>query len=351
MSEPFRVGITRDFLKPSGEAIWPGLATSLRDRFPGIEVECLAERKPVISPDQLRDLDAIVSFAARYDRESFAEADRLVLLARFGVGYDSVDVAACTDADVLLTITRGMARRPVAEATLTLMLALGHQLLAKDRITRAGHWHARGDYNGVELRDRVVGAVGLGPVGQELFRLLQPFGLRRALATDPYVDPAAAARLGVELVSLPELLRESDFVTVHCALTPETRGLIGAAELALMKPTAFLVNTARGPIIDQSALTEVLVAHRIRGAGLDVFTEEPVDPNEPLLRLDNVIVTPHAITWTEELLRDYSLSCVEAVGAVLAGQLPEHVVNREAADRPGVRAKLARAAARYGAAG
>src|SRR5262249_45039570 len=150
----------------------------------------------------LADLDAVIAFAARFPVESFARAGRLVLLARFGVGYDAVDLEACTRAGVLLTLTRGQARRPVAEAALALMLAIGHHLVVKDGLTRAGRWHHRGAHLGVELRDRVVGAVGFGEIGQELFRLLQPFGLRRALAADPYVDPEAARRLGVEIVPL-----------------------------------------------------------------------------------------------------------------------------------------------------
>src|SRR5262249_7815447 len=151
-------------------------------------------RTPIVTPQQLEPLDVIVSFGVRYTRESFVGAGRLVLLARFGVGYDSVDVDACTAADVMLTLTRGMAHGPMAEAALTLMLALGHQLLAKDRMTREGRWHDRGYHHGIELRDRVIGIVGLGDIGRELARLLEPFGARRLLAFDPYADPEAARR-------------------------------------------------------------------------------------------------------------------------------------------------------------
>lgn len=339
----FRIGITRDFLDLGDRPIWPGLDQTLRGRLPGVEVVYLAEKVPVMRPDLLADVDAVISFSVRYTPDSFAGADRLLLLARYGVGYDSVDVQACTDADVLLTITRGAPRRPVAEGALTLMLAIGHQVVAKDRLTRAGRWHDRSEYNGVELRDRVVGAVGLGDIGQELFRLLQSFRLRRALAYDPYADPQAARALGVELVSLDDLLREADFISIHCPLTDETRGLIGQRELALMRPGAFLVNTARGGIVDQAALTAALRELRIRGAALDVFAEEPISPDDPLLQLDNVIVTPHAIAWTEELFRDYTDSCAQAIEAVLAGRAPDHVVNVAALDRPGVRRKLAAA--------
>src|SRR5262249_34190924 len=163
--------------------------------------------------------------------------------------------------------------------------------------------------------------IGFGDIARELFRLLQPFDLRRAIATDPYADPESARRLGVELVPLEALLREVDILSIHCALTDETRGLLGARELALMKPSALIVTPARGPVIDQRALYEALAARRLRGAALDVFDEEPVSPEQPLLQLDNVLVSPHAVAWTEELFRDYSASVVGAVAAVMDGRI------------------------------
>lgn len=340
MNHPFRVGLTRDFLNEDERPIDAGLPGRLLSRCPGIEVVYLPERQTVIAAEHLRGLDALICFASRCTRETFEGADRLVLLARFGVGFDTVDLDACTEADVILTLTRGQARRPVAEAALTMMLAISHRVLIKDRLARESGWHARGQYQGIELRDRVVGVVGFGEIGQELFRLLKPFGLRRALATDPYPNREAAAALGVELVGLDEVLRESDFVSIHCPLAPETKGLIGARELGLMRPTAYLINTARGAVIDQRALTETLVQRRIAGAALDVFEQEPVPPDEPLLRLDNVLLSPHATAWTDELFRDYTNSCAESIAAVIRGEAPEHVVNREVLTRPGLRAKL-----------
>src|SRR5262245_62720892 len=160
---------------------------------------------------------------------------------------------------------------------------------------------------GMGLTGRTLGVFGLGNIGREVFALAAPFGMRH-LAHDPYADPAGAAAAGAELVGLEALLRESDFVCLCCALTPATRHLIDARRLALMKPTAYLVNVARGPVVDQAALTEALRQGRLQGAGLDVFEREPIDPADPLLRLDNVILAPHALCWTDECFRGNGVS-------------------------------------------
>jgi phosphoglycerate dehydrogenase-like enzyme len=174
----------------------------------------------------------------------------------------------------------------------------------------------------------------------------------RHLAYDPYLTPGGAAAAGAELVDLPTLLREADFVSVNCALTPETRHLLDAERLALLKPTAYLINTARGPVVDQAALADALRAGQLAGAALDVFEEEPADPAEPIFHLDNVIVAPHALAITDEWMRIGGRSMCEGIIAVAAGRLPEHIINRAAVDSPRLRAKLRRYAARAaGAAG
>jgi phosphoglycerate dehydrogenase-like enzyme len=168
----------------------------------------------------------------------------------------------------------------------------------------------------------------------------------RFLAFDPYLTPEQAAAAGAELVDLDALLRRSDYVSVNCALTPETRHLLDAERLALMKPTAYLINTARGPIVDQRALYEALSDGRLAGAGLDVFEQDPVDPGDPILALDSVIVAPHAICWTDECFLGIGRSACESILDVAAGRVPRHVVNREVLDRPTLRAKLRRYAER-----
>jgi D-3-phosphoglycerate dehydrogenase len=262
-------------------------------------------------------------------------ADRLLLVARFGVGSDSVDVEACTKHGVALTITPDGVRRPVAVAAMTFVLALSHKLLIKDRLTRAGRWGEKLDHMGIGLTGRTLGVIGLGNIGRELCRLAGPFGLR-CVASDPFLKSA-----DVELLSLDELLRQSDFVCVCCALTTETRHLINAQRLALMKPTAYLINVARGPIVDQKALTKSLREGQIQGAGLDVFEQEPINPDDPLLRMENVIVAPHALCWTDECFRGIGNSACQSIIDVSAGRVPQHVVNREVLQSPLFQQKLA----------
>jgi phosphoglycerate dehydrogenase-like enzyme len=337
----FRVGLTRDFLTPEGRLGWGDISLDLLDAAPGVEWEFLCESTIELRPDQVRDYDALIVLTARVTAATLEGADRLALVARFGVGYDSVDVDACTRNGVLLSITPDSVRRPMALSVLTMLLALSHRLVQKDRLTRQGGWSRKLDYMGHGLTGKTVGIIGLGNIGQEAVKLLAPLEVR-FLAHDPYLDPARAASLGVDLVSLEKLLRTADIVVILCRLTPETHHLLNAERLALMKPTAFLINIARGPIVDQAALTAALSEGRIAGAGLDVFEREPVDPKDPILALDNVIVTPHALCWTDELARRQGASACQAVLAVAAGQVPQFVVNRDAITTPAVQAKLDR---------
>jgi phosphoglycerate dehydrogenase-like enzyme len=258
---------------------------------------------------------------------------RLRLIARFGVGYDSIDVPACTRNNVLLTITPDGVKRPVAVSAMALLLALSHKLLIKDRLTREGRWNDKLNHMGVGLTGRTLGLIGLGNIGREVFRLVAPLEMKH-VAFDPYTSVDVAQGLGAELLSLDDLLRQADFVVVTCALTPETHHLLNAERLALLKSSSFLINVARGPIIDQAALTKVLLERRIAGAGLDVFEKEPIDADDPLLALDNVIVSPHGICWTDEIFRGNGRSACRSILDVAAGRVPAYVVNRDVIDRP-----------------
>jgi D-3-phosphoglycerate dehydrogenase len=220
----------------------------------------------------------------------------------------------------------------VATSALTFMLMLAQRVMIKDRITRDGRWQERMNHFGTGLSGRVLGSVGVGNIGSELFRLAAPFGMKH-MAHDPYVTQESVAPLGVKLVDLDTLMRESDFLCVNCPLNEETRKLIGPKQFALMKPTAFFINTARGPIVDEKALTEVLKNRRIAGAGLDVFEQEPVSPDNPLLKLDNVIVTPHHICLTDECINTIAASVFNACRDVAAGRVPKNVVNQEVLGR------------------
>jgi phosphoglycerate dehydrogenase-like enzyme len=250
-----------------------------------------------------------------------------------------VDVAAMTKAGVLVANTPNAVPRPVATIALTFILALAHRLLAKDRITREGRWPERLEHMGTGLTGRTLGVIGAGRIGKELLRLARVFDLK-LLAADPYAETLELSYIGARHVPLHELMPESDFVVVACLLNEETRGLVGARELALMKPSAFLINVARGPVVDEKALYEALAARRIAGAGLDVFDQEPTPADNPILKLDNVIVAPHALAWTDELFGNIARTAIAAVLAVHNGRRPQFLVDPAALAHPRAKAWL-----------
>jgi phosphoglycerate dehydrogenase-like enzyme len=345
--EPFRVGLTRDFLTPSGELAMGDIGLRKLQSTPGVSVEFFTDHLPEVTPAQITDFDAVISLAPRYTQQTFAGASsRLACLARFGVGYDMVDIRALTEHDVMLTITPDGVRRPMATAVITLLLALAHEVFAKDRLVREGRWQERTNIRTTGLTGRTFGSIGLGNIAREVFRVLEPFEMIH-LATDPFVKSEDVAGLRVKLVDLETLMRQSDFVSVHCPLNAQTRGLIGERELSWMKPTAYFISASRGPIVDQAALYRALKDRKIRGAALDVFEKEPVPKDEPLLKLDNVILTPHTLCWTDECFLRMGESAVESVLAVLRGEIPPYVVNPEVLQRPGMRAKLEANQARW----
>lgn len=288
----------------------------------------------MLSCRQLEDIDALILLAHRFDRGSVPNSGRLGVIARFGVGYDTVDVKACTDAGIALVITPESVRRPVAVSILTLMLALTGKLTIKEKLTRAGAvgFQQRGAHMGVGLVGRVFGSLGAGNIGAEAFRLAKPFDMM-FIAHDPFSDAEVMAELGVELVGIEDLFRRSDILSVSCPLTDATRHIVNAEMLALMKPASYLINTARGPVIDQKALTKVLQERRIAGAGLDVLEQEPPDPSDPMLALDNVILTPHSLCWTDQCFAHQGTLDIQAVLEYCEGRAPTGtIVNRAVLD-------------------
>jgi phosphoglycerate dehydrogenase-like enzyme len=221
------------------------------------------------------------------------------------------------------------------------MLALAKRLAEQDRVTRAGRWELQAAVMGTELQGRTLGIVGLGHSGRELVRLVAPFAMR-VLAYSPHADPTQAVALDVRLTTLEELLHESDFVSLHARLTDQTQRMIGRAELARMKPTAYLVNVARGELIDHAALTAALEQRRIAGAALDVFEIEPLPADDPLVRLDNVILAPHWSCSTSDVWKATGHAMAAGMLRAARGLVPENVINQEVLDRPGFQAKLSR---------
>ena len=339
MTTPFRIGVSPDFQTHAAGLLEPVLA-ELLDPLPHVSWDFFPMRDKEIHADEIAGYDALLTLLARVTPASLAGNEQLAVIARWGVGYDMIDVPACTDANVLLAITTDAVRKPVAEAIVTFFLALAQKLAAKDKLVRTGRWDLKAQTSGLGLSGKTVGSVGMGNIGGEMFRLLGPFDFGRKLVYDPYLSQERATAMGVELVDLETVFRESDFVAINCPHTAETEGLIGAALFALMKPTAYFVNTARGPIVRQADLTAALQAGQLAGAGLDVFEEEPLPTDHPLIGMENVILSPHALAWTDDLYRDNGVGAIENILAILQGEVPRYIVNRHVTHQPGFQAKL-----------
>ncbi|MCA9864557.1 MAG: hypothetical protein KC432_16100, partial [Thermomicrobiales bacterium] len=253
MTEPFRVAMTRDVIRPDGSLGFGGIGVGLMQNAPDVEMVFLDRHPGAFTPEDLAGFDALAMLGGRVTAETLAGNERLALIARFGVGYDNVDVDAATAAGVFLTITPEAVRRPMAVVNLTYMLALASRIFAQNTLTKEGRWADKQDARGIGLTGRTLGTIGFGRIAQETHRLAGPLEMR-CLAYDPYASAEAAQAAGVELVDLDTLVRESDFLVVAAALTPETHHLMNADRLAMMKPTAYLISTARGGLVDQRAL-------------------------------------------------------------------------------------------------
>jgi phosphoglycerate dehydrogenase-like enzyme len=329
----FKVGVTRDLITKSGAPCFNPRAFDALKANSDIAWEWVPEDMSELTPDVAARYDAIHLNLPRVTAASVARPDcRVKIIARNGVGYDSVDVSALTAKGIVLTNTPIAVRRPVAVATLTMIFALAGRLFEKDKLVRTNRWNDRVDFMGTGLTERTLGLVGAGSIGQEIIRLAAPF-FKRIVATDPYADAGKIAALGASLAPLDTVMRESDFVVACCLLTPETRHLINARALGLMKPTAYFINMGRGPIHDEAALIDVLRRGAIAGAGLDVLEQEPPQADNPLFVLDKTILAPHALCWTDECFEDIATTALRSIADFSLGTRPVHVVDAAAWDK------------------
>ncbi len=280
---------------------------------------------------RLRDVQIVINVRSYtvFDAALFAACPDLRLVSILGTGTDNVDLAAATASGVLVTNTPGASTDSVAELTMALMLATARHIALADRKVRGGEWyHALG----FELKGKTLGLLGLGTIGQQVARLGEAFGMR-LVAWSMTHDPDRALSLGVELRDKEEVLRQADVLSLHLRASPETTGIIGRRELALMKPTAILVNTARGVLVDEAALAEALREGKLAGAGVDVFSREPLSEDSPLRGIDNLVLSPHVGWVTNEASARLTAMPVDNVAAYLAGQ-PQYAVNPEALQHP-----------------
>ncbi|MSO21664.1 MAG: dehydrogenase [Acidobacteria bacterium] len=311
-------------------------------KTPSFRCRLLDGNESMLSAKQLQGVDAVIGTRKRITADSLGNVEQLLAIACFGVGYDNVDVQACTEVNVALLHAAGAVNHSVAEAALGWMIALGHHLLRKDRLQREGRWDERSGWMGSEIRRKTVGIIGLGGIGSYLVGLLRPLLVKEVIAYDPLVSSERASSLGVRLVHLNELLESSDYVVISCPLTNETRGLLGPDELALMKRSAYLINVARGGIVDEEALCKMLQSGGIAGAAIDVFAVEPASSQNPLCKLDNVILAPHSIAWTHELFQEIGEMISHQMSSLLAGRVPKGVVNPDVCTKAGFVQKLHR---------
>ena len=341
MNKKIRMGFTRDFFDRDGNYIMPGQGPKVFDDMPDVEWQMLPEYLPEISPEQVANFDMVMTWYPRWTRRSFAMSDRLISMHRVGVGYDKIDLSAATEAGVMLCITPQSCTRPMALTVLTYLLGLSMRLRTMDKLTREGRWLERTKHYGVGLTGKTLGLIGVGSIGHDVFKLALPLEMKH-IAYDPYMTPEVMADVRVKMVDLEAVLTESDFLSINCPLTEETRGMIGERELRKMKKTAFLINAARGPIIEEKALIKALKEGWIKGAGLDVFDQEPVPTDNPLLKMENVIVSPHFLCHTDEHFINMAYEWKEQVQNILSGKIPEKLVNREVWETPKLKGKLKR---------
>ena len=338
-ARPTKVGLTADLFDAGGTPIFGAAALAMLAGH-GLSHDILPPDGGALDPGTLAAYDALFVGAAKVSDAALAgDTGRLRVIARNGVGYDALDLEALTRRGILVTNTPLAVRYPVATTALAFLLALSLKLPQRMRMAREGRFGDRGNMLGIGLPGRTVGIVGLGGIGLEIARQIVPHGMR-VLGADPFRNAADLDGTGVELVPLEALLAQSDFVMIACLLDRSTFHLIDAGRLALMKPTAFLINVARGAIVEEAALIDALRAGTIAGAGIDVFESEPVAPDNPLLAMENVIPTPHSLCWTDTFMAEVGRTAIRSIIDVLDGRLPQHVVNRDAIDRPRVRGWL-----------
>ena len=338
-NEPFRIGLTDDSVYDKSMSV-PSTLRMLEtarqiayDRFP-VDID-------PIPPERLNRYDAVLAGGSNFTPQSISGVDRCTLIVRFGAGYDRVNLEACTEAGIMVATTPVGVRRPMATVAMTHILVLATRFMEKARCAHEGRWSeaSKPELLGMGLGGKTLGIVGFGSIGRDLYDLINPFGMRH-LVFDPYMDPGLENQLDIERTDLPRLLSESDVVVVVCALTEETRHLIDAEAFRAMKKTAYFVNIARGGIVDQAALSAALADGQIKAAGLDALDPEPIDPEDPLLSQTNVVITPHAMGLTDEMVRLCSELCVKAALDVQAGRVPDSVINKQVLDTQRLRDKL-----------
>ena len=323
--------MTTIYIPDPVESLMPFAAERAVAEAAGAELLLGDEQNPTI-----RDAEVILTTWIRFPAEEIRKFERCRLIVRYGIGVDTIDLDAATECGIVVANAPNHCVAEVADHSAALILSSLRRVPWFNQQVRAGSWRAaqRAEKSMPRLASQTLGLIGLGKIGRQLLKRMVPFGFR-IIGYDPYLSEEAIRALGVEPVTFTQLLREADIVSLHVPLMPTTRHLINAEALALMKPTATIVNSSRGGVIDEAALIQALQEGRLFGAALDVLQQEPPAPDNPLLSFDpyRVIITPHAAASSDEVLDDLHAEVALAAGALLSGRWPPSVMN------PGVKPK------------
>ncbi|MEW6243869.1 MAG: C-terminal binding protein [Bacillota bacterium] len=275
-----------------------------------------------------RDADVVITCYAQITGAVIENMEKCLLISKTGIGVNNIDVATATRCGIAVTNVPDYCIDEVSDHALAAMLCFARKIPFLNDYVKRGNWSFSEHRPIHRLRGSTLGLVGFGQIARALAEKARPLGLRMVVS-DPFVDASTIAEFGASKVSLEELLRESDYISLHVPLTPETRGLIGKDTLSLVKPGAFLINTSRGQLVDESALHEALVSGRLAGAALDVLEREAYDSENPLFALDNVIITPHSAFYSEEAVQELREKVIAECVRVLTGKSPKYLVNKE----------------------
>jgi phosphoglycerate dehydrogenase-like enzyme len=309
----FKVGISGDLLNNKNEPCFGIKPLNLLKDRDDIDISWMDKSITELDTEMTSKFDAILLNLPKANANCVSNSNcKLKIISRFGVGFDSVDIEAMKNQNIIVTNTPNAVRRPVAVASLTMIFAVAGKLLQKDHLVRSGNWNERTNFMGTGLSRKTLGIVGAGSIGTETIHLSKPF-FKNILAYDPFKSKNQLSQIGAIKVELIELANKSDFIVILCNLDSSTKGMIKNDFFSNMKKSAYIFNLSRGPVINENHLENAIETKEIAGAGLDVTEEEPLSKDSKLLKYENVIITPHALCWTDECFNDIATEAINSI--------------------------------------
>jgi len=321
----FTLGISGELLTNDGNPCFGEQPLKALYKEKKILVEWMKPNIPILSENETSKYDAILLNSPKLTKDSInPKNNKLKIVSRFGVGYDSVDLDVLKKNRIILTNTPNAVRRPVAVASLTMILSLSSKLMIKDNLLRKGRWNERTNHMGVGLINKTLGLIGFGGIGREFVKISKDL-FKRVICYDPFVSIEEMKTLQVDKVDFDEIAYSTDFLVILCDLNEKTRGMIDSTFLNKMRSSSYLINLSRGPVVKENDLIVSLKQNKISGAGLDVMTNEPIEEDNELINLKNTILTPHSLCWTDEC---FNAIATEAISSILNYYNKKNILNR-----------------------